>query len=635
MMAQQAEPAAVSTLLFTVNNREVSTEEFKYLYLKNYPKKEDHTEVKINNYLDLLIAFKTKVAEAINRGYDTTAAFRKEFRSYRGELMRPYVADKNQLDRLTREAYERMGIEVRVSHILFVLKPDATPGDTLAAYNKALAVRERLMRGDDFAKLAREFSEEPGAKTNNGDLGYFTVMQMVYPFEQAAYSLKTGEISPIVKTSFGYHLLKVTDRRLARGEVEVSHILLRKSPTTDEKKLRNKIFDIYDQLQGGRPWDDLCREFSDDQSTRNSGGRLKPFGVGAFAASVPEFEATAFSIHQPGEVSDPFQSVYGWHIVRLERRIPIPPFQQIEETLRRRVGNDERLLMAEQHVFEKRKVTLQFVEQESIKKIVFALGDSTLQAGKWKFKGPSDLWSKQLFTLRGTGFTVSQFVSFVLTEQFKTNQPPATLMERFYGQFVRQQMDDVEDADLTKSNQTYRNLIKEYREGILLFTIMEKEVWNKGSEDTAGVRAYYTKHRDRYRAAERVKARIFSTDDSLFMNQIKSKVAKGDSLTRLDMKKFRSAQVARVYASGESKVIDRIPKVVGVHFTSQTGMYHMVQIDNLVPAGIRDLEEVRSQVISDYQDTLEKEWVAKLKKKYPAKVNSKGKKIVLRELTQP
>ncbi len=630
--AQTVKENPTPLILFSVNGKSVSTDEFTYLYRKNHLKKEDYSEKKVNEYIDLLVTFKMKVAEAIIRGYDTTASYSKELRSYRKELIKPYIGDKSQVDLLAHEAYERMTLEVRASHILISAKANATPADTLASFSKAIAIRERILKGEDFAQIARQFSDDPGGKTNGGDLGYFTALQMVYPFEQAAYTLKTGEISLPVKTRFGYHVIKVTDRRIARGEVEVSHIILR-TGTADDKKVRAKSFEIYAQLQKGRPWDELCKEFSDDQATRNSGGKLRPFGVGALAG-VPEFEATAFSLHNPGDISDPFQSSYGWHIVRLERRIPVPQYDQVEESLKRRISRDERLQLADQRVLTEKLDAFGFSEQNQAKEELLNLADTTFTLGLWKFRGNKALLERTLFSLREQNYLVSQFVSYLIKEQNKSTQSPRVYMAQLYDGFVMLKLDEMEEDDVIRQHPEYRNLVQEYREGILLFTIMENEVWNKASQDTTALRAYYEKNKERYEAGERVRARLFSTDDSVFLDVIKKRMASGDSITRQELRKFKAVQGPRNFAPGESKAVDRVGKVVGVHITKVEGTLYMVQIDNLVPPGIRTLEEVRSQVISDFQDYLEKQWVEALRTKYPVRINSKGKKFVIRELTK-
>src|SRR5258708_5449123 len=260
--AQENQKTKPSTVLFTIDRKPTYTNEFTYLYKKNHNnKQQDYTPAKVDEYLNLFINFKLKITEAQRRGLDTTTKFNKELKTYREELKKPYRAEKDVLDKLTRETYDHLTQEVSASHILIQLKPDATPADTLQAFNKISDIRKRIGGGEAFEKLARELSEDPSAKYNGGNLGYFTAMQMVYPFEEAAYQTKAGEISSLVRTRFGYHLIKVNDKRASKGEVEVSHILLR-SAKGNEAKVKNLIFEIYDQLKTGRNWDDLCKQYS-------------------------------------------------------------------------------------------------------------------------------------------------------------------------------------------------------------------------------------------------------------------------------------------------------------------------------------------------------------------------------------
>lgn len=620
-------------VLFTQRGNELTTDEFLYLFKKNHPKKEDQTQAKVDAYIDLLVIFKAKVAEATSRGYDTARVFRKELATYRDELRKPFVANEDIVNRLTRQAYDRMMLELRVSHLLIGLEPSPKPGDTLAAHKKIMELRERIMKGEDFTALARTFSQEPSAKTSGGDLGYFTVFQMVYPFEEAAYSMKTGEISMPVRTQFGYHLLKVTDRRLARGEVEVSHIILR-GTKADDKKIKSKIFEIRQQLDAGRPWDEVCREFSDDPATKNTGGRLRPFGVGALAG-VPEFEAASFALHNPGEVSDPFQSAYGWHIVRLERRIPVAPFEQVEESLKKRVARDPRLKIAEDKAFASKLSSMGFVEVAATKEAFMSAADSTLQKGSWSPHRLGAPRGQTLFQLKGKAFTDQDFISFIKSEQEPNRQAPRDYMEQLYARYLRATVGEIEDEELMRTNEEYRNLVREYCEGILLFTIMEKEVWNRASEDTTGLRKFYELKKNRYQAGERIRARVFTSDDSVFVHAMLKKLQSGDSLRKADAKRFKSMQGPRNFAKGESKAVDRVPKVIGLYAARVDASYCLVTVESLVPPGIRPMAEIRSQVISDYQDHLEAAWVKSLRSKYPTKLNSKGKKYVYNLLTSP
>jgi peptidyl-prolyl cis-trans isomerase SurA len=629
----QNNPEKKSLTLFTVNNNPVSTDEFLHLYRKNsLNRSEKATEQAVKEYLDLLINFKLKIAEAQARGLDTTQKFNKEFKTYREELKRPYRAEPDALDKLTKDTYQRLTEEIKASHILIMVKPESPPADTLVAYEKINQIRNRVVQGESFDKLAAEVSEDPSAKYNFGSLGYFTAMQMVYPFEEAAYRTKPGEVSSIVRTQFGYHIIKVYDRQPARGEVEVSHILLRAS-SPDDSKVKGKIFDVYDQLKAGRNWDEVCKEYSEDASTKNSGGRLRPFGVGALA-SVPEFEAMAFSMKQTGDISDPFQSNIGWHIIRLEKKIPLMPFSEMEPALKRRLSRDERLQISKQALSDKRKRDYQFSEDRIVKDNIFALADSSLIKGRWKFNGSEEVKAQTLFSLQNKAVTVAEFIQYIQANQSPTSTTPSLYMKQLYDGFTEEKVMMAEEEKLLREHPEFKNLLTEYREGILLFDIMEKEVWNRASEDTVGQRKYYEANKTNYQAGDRVEARIFTVADRSIIQEIMAKVNRGDSLNNADLKKFKSIQPFRIYEHKDSKVIDRINWTAGLQETELDGQLYLVEVKRLVPPGVKSFEEARAGVISDYQDQLEKQWITELKEKFPVKVNNKGKKYVLAELTQ-
>ncbi len=616
-------------VLFSIGNKPVYTDEFIRLYRKNHLKSADFTEEKVNQYLDLFINFKLKVEEALARGLDTTKAFQKEFNTYKQELKKPYLLQKDDLTKFTQEAYQRLKEEVKASHILIMVKPEAAPADTLAAYNKLMSLKVKISKGEDFGKVAREFSEDPSAKTNEGNLGFFTALQMVYPFEEAAFKLHPGEISNPVRTRFGYHLIKVTDRAPAKGEVEVSHILLRTGNGQDTK-IKNKIFDIYDQLQGGRSWDELCREYSDDPATKESGGRLRAFGVGAFAA-VPEFEKTAFALQHPGEISDPFQSAVGWHIIKLEKKIPLPPYADVEASLKRRVARDERMQIADHRQLEEKKKEWSYSEDAQVKQAVIAAVDSTILNGTWKFKGDPTLKAKQLFTLRNKPILASDFISFMEESHTVVSSSVPARVSALYDAFVSERIAQLEEADLYASNAEYRTLLNEYKEGILLFTVMEKEVWNRDAEDSVGVRKFYEETKDNYKAGDRVHARVFSADRKLY-DQIISRLAANDSIRRDEMKKLKVLHGWHNFERGENKIVDKGGWSVGLHPVETESGFNLVEIDNLVAPGIKSFQDARTQVTSAYQEQLEKKWIASLKLKFPVKINSKGTKSVLKEL---
>lgn len=621
----QTKSATTDKVLFTVDKTPVTTSEFLYLYRKNNQGKPDaDKEANIREYLDLVVNFKLKVAEAQQRGFDTTQAFVKEFTTYRDELKKPFVAPADELGRLVKEAYDRMGEEVKAAHILINVGPDAPPRDTLAAWQKIISIRERAVNGEDFGALAKEFSEDPSAKQNEGMLGYFTALKMVYQFEDAAYKTKVNEISQPVRTRFGYHLIKVYDRRPASGEVEVSHILF---AGTDDKT-KNKAFEVYDQLKAGRNWDELCKEYSADTNTKDRAGKLPPFGVGDLPA-VPEFEAMAFSMTKPGEMSDPFKSKIGWHIIRFERRVSIPAFAEAEPLLKRKIGRDERLQISQTAQLNRRKAGFGFTENAAVKSKIEALADTSLTKGRWRIASDN---AETLFTINNKNITVGEFVSYVKSHERQSALSPAAYFKQLYDQFTDIYLGDAEDAKLQLENGEYRNLVREYREGIMFFSIMEKEVWNKGSADTVGQHAYYEAHKNKYEAGDRVYARIYSTSDKVFLKEIREKAAKGDSLTGPDMKRFKSVTGFRAFGKGENKIVDMVAWAVGLHEAEADGMYYLVEIERLVPPGLKSFQEARATVISEYQEEIEKKWLEDLRKKHKVKVNKKAVKAVVAQL---
>jgi peptidyl-prolyl cis-trans isomerase SurA len=631
--AQKSRKKPSPEVLFSVNNRPVLTNEFSYLYKKNHQnQKEDFTREKIDEYLQLFINFKLKVEEARARGLDTTRIFITEFNTYKDELRRPYLPEGRMLDSLVMLTYNRLKEEVRASHILIGIKPDATPADTLEAYRKIADIRSRAQAGEDFGMLASTYSEDPSARTNKGDLGYFTALQMVYPFENAAYLGKPGDIVGPVRTRFGFHLVKIFDRKPARGEVEVSHIMIRTGADKDETQARNLVFEIYDQLKGGVPWEDLCAQHSEDANSKGNGGRLRPFGVGAMAAA-PEFDQVAFALQQPGDISDPFQTAYGWHIVRLERKIPLPSFEELATSLKPRVQRDERVQLSRKALNEKLKKEFTFRENETVKASTFSLADTTLTKGKWKVTSLPG--SETIFSLKGKSISANDFVQYIKIHQRASTASPGQYIGQLYEGFVESVMNEAYEEQLVKRNPDYEMLVKEYYEGILLFDIMEKEVWNKASEDTLGQRSFFNSHSSNYKAGERVVAEIFSSTVKENLTELAEALQVKDTLRVQELVRARKVrQENGTFQRADRPVLSLIAWSPGDHTAENSGMYYLVRILNILAPGPMSFEEAKAAVISDYQNYLEKNWVEQLRKKYPVKINEKEKQKIYKQLVR-
>lgn len=615
-------------VVLSVNGKEVYADELAYLFRKNYTDKKDYTGEKVNEYLRLYIRFKLKVEEAVNRGLDTTRQFVKEFNTYRTELRKTYLHEEKLTDSLVRLTYQRLQEEIKASHILVALPADASPADTLKAWNRAMEILDRIKRNESFSELAEKFSDDPTARNNRGSLGYFTAMQMVYPFETAAYSGKPGDVVGPVRTRFGYHLIKIEDRKPSRGEVEVSHIMLRNLPGRDEIQTRNLIFDIHEQLKNGMPWEELCSRYSEDLNSKGNNCRLRPFGVGAFN-QVPEFDGVAFSLQNPGDISDPFRTAYGWHIVRLERKIPLPALNELQTSLRNRVIRDERMQAARELYYQKLKKRFAFKENTELKNIIFAAADTSLTRGRWMV--PAIQPSEILLEVNGKKIYGTAFIHFVKINQQAVSSKPVDYIHELYRKFTETVLDEQIENEIMQVKPEYRYLLKEYYEGILLFDIMEKEVWNKAAADTSGLREYFNTHRNRYRAEERAKAVVYSAPSAEVLHQLKLFLEKQDSAAAAQWVRDRQIRnEAGKFQRAERAVLQLVAWQPGLYEAENKGMYYLVHILEILQPGLLTFEEALMNVVSDYQQVLEEQWLKDLQKKYPVVLHEKGRKQLIR-----
>lgn len=285
--------------LVQIGNDTYSPDEFFQSFTKNRFSSDSAKALSAREYFDLFTTTKLKVLAAEQQGRDTTNDYKEEISSYRDLLAQPYITDKALVTDLVQEAYLRLNQEVRAAHILIAVSTEAPAADTLSAYQAAVAMRGRLLEGSDFGEMAANFSKDATAKTNQGDLGYFTAFQMVYPFENAAYTTPIGQISQPIRTQHGYHLIKVLDRRPTRGKLRVAHVMIQANPKLSNERNQEaelRIRQAYERLEKGEPWEKLVQAYSDDFQSRQSGGLLPVFGVGEM---MPAFEEAAYALISP------------------------------------------------------------------------------------------------------------------------------------------------------------------------------------------------------------------------------------------------------------------------------------------------------------------------------------------------
>lgn len=513
--------------IMTVGKEQVPFREFEYVYNKNNANAPDaNTEKSVQEYVELYVNFKLKVMDAEKEGLDSTNAFRKELEGYRKQLAKPYLTDKSVTEKLVKEAYERMKEEVNASHILIKCDAKADPKDTLAAYNKIMEIRKKILAGEPFERLAKEKSEDPSAKYNSGNLGYFTALQMVYPFEDVAFKTARGAISNPVRTQFGYHIIKVLDRRPSQGQVTVAHIMVRANPgmpAEDSIAAQKKIFDIYDRLQKGGNFAMLALEFSDHSDSKAKGGLLQPFGTGTM---VPAFENAAFALKDTGNYSAPFQTPFGWHIVQLKNRKVLESFEELKPGLESKVSKDSRSELNKSVLIAKLKKENGLVENKAIVAYAISKADSNLSNGKWRYDMTDKKLDEAIFSIKNQKFNLRDFWKYAEKHQQSSSSKDFSYqMKLLYRDFTDQSVLDYEESHLTEKYEDYKMLVKEYRDGILLFTLMDKKVWTKALEDTSGLKAFHQENQKKYNWNQRVKATIYSASNQKTLDKVKAMLA--------------------------------------------------------------------------------------------------------------
>lgn len=628
-------------ILFASGQKEVGKEEFMYLISKgkgvgNAPGSLSRDEFEEN--FDLFLKFKLKVWEAESLGLDTTEEFRREFASFKESLIAPFLIKNSVQEGELRKVYGRMQEMVRASHILFQFPPSASTEDSLTVLKMALKVKAEIENGGDINSLAVAYSDDPSAKINKGDLGYFTSLQMVPQFEEAAFGLPIGTVSDPVLTDFGYHILQVKDRQPNPGEVSVSHILVRfdSENASQEESARRKVGDIYAEIQKeSTVWEEIVRAFSEDPSTKDKGGVLPWFGIGAM---IPEFEVAAFSLTEVGEISPPLKTPYGYHILRLEGKRELAPYEDMEQSIKSKLFRQSKSILIQSQVEAIQKARYGFKENESLipkmsselNKVAFENFEATLVAKGWK--------EVELFNLKGISYTPSSLWTYMKGQE-TLPQPTQSTFDGWYAAFVRQKLAETEEKDLEENNKDYQLLVKEYRDGILLFSLNNQEVWQKGINDSIGQKVYYSNHLQNYQWKNRVQAYLIKVEDNSKLEGAR-KFLQFKSVAPSTISGFEAAfPEGFTVESGNFEYEDHpLLSTVDVSKSyqerAQEGDTYLILLGKSTPAGPRLFEESRGLVIRDYQDFLEKSLMEKLLAKYPIVINEAVKEKAFEDLNQ-
>lgn len=625
-------PVIEDPVLLIVGGDPVTRGEFESIYRKNNTKETSTDRKALEEYLQLFINFKLKVKAAKEVGKDTVKSFQNELKGYRRQLAQPYLTDKNVNEKLIQEAYDRMKKDVRASHILISLPADPLPKDTLAAFTKAMSLRTRILKGEDFTTLARMNSEDPSAKQNDGDLGYFTSMMMVYPFESAAYTTPVGEVSMPVRTKYGYHILKITNMRDAQGQVHVAHIMV-KNPENAKDSVVNdnkrKIDEIYQRIKKGEDFGQLASQFSDDRTSGKNGGQLPWFGTGKM---VPEFEKISFELKNDNDVSEPFRTQYGWHIIKRLERKGVQSFDEAKADLKSKISKDSRSQVSRDAVIDKVKKESGFVEDPKALNELIAKVDTSFLNGRWKAEAAKGM-VKPVFTIGNEATTQSEFAEFLAQNQSKQPKESVTeaLVRKSYDYFRNEKIIAYEDARLEQKYPEFRMLMQEYRDGILLFEITDENVWSKALKDTVGLEAFHAQNNEKYMWGERVEAVVYKAKDAASAKTARKLVAKrakkGTTIEDIRAQVNKSSQLnlqteSGLFSKGDNEIVDGVTWMVGISpdKINADGTVSFVEITKVMAPTPKTLQEARGLITADYQTFLEQEWIKELQKKYPVEV---------------
>lgn len=618
-------------VLFSIDSNEYKIDEFKRIYLKNLDLVKDDSQKDLNQYLELFIGYKLKVNKAYKLGLQNNTKYQSELNSYRNQLSKSYLNDSKVTNQLIEEAYNRSLKEVKASHILLSFDESIKGADTLAFYNKALALKKQIENGESFESVALANSQDPSVSDNKGNLGYFSAFRMVYPFESAAYKTAVGQISNPVRTRFGYHLIKVTDSRDNKGEVTVAHIMiLNPSDANDDAKLKAKqtIDDISKKLQQGESFEALASQFSEDKSTAVKGGVLQRFGTGQLSSEA--FESVAFSLENSGDISQPFESGFGWHIVKLIEKHPVKSFTDSKSELENKIKRDERSIIITNTLASKLKTKYTIeVNKAQYKNIEKTVTDA-IYSQTWELpKDDVSIKDHVLVIDKTKKVAIMSFASYIQSQQKnkQTTKPVTKLVSELFESWKGEQLIAYYTDNLEREFPDFKNVMDEYRDGLLLFDLMEKEIWDKSKTDTIGLQNFYNLNKSKYNWKERFDVDILSSTDANVMESAQKMLQKGKSIEYIKSKLNKNKVAIMVKSGLYEKNYDILDKISNLTIGSNN-MYKdanysfVVHVKNIKPAEIKALEDCKSKVINDYQQYLESTWVDELKKEFKININT-------------
>lgn len=620
-------------ILFSVEDTPVYASEFKRVYKKNLELVKDENQKDVDNYLDLFIKYKLKIAEAKQLGLDKKPAYLREFEGYKKQLSTNFLSNNQVTEALVKEAYERLKYEVNARHILVRIDENAPESQVKLAEDEINKLRDRVItEGYDAVK-----SIHNGRTLFAEELGFFTAFKMVYNFETAAYQTAIGEWSQPFRTRFGFHIVNVLDKRENRGTVTVAHIMLTNNNEDKAQDAEQQITEIYKRIKQGESFEALAKQFSQDKSSSSNGGKLNPFSSGQL--SSPIFEEQAFSLETIGQISEPFKSKYGFHIVKLLDRKTIDTYQNMEAEIKAQVKKDSRSSVISEsrynNLLSKYNVTVNNNDLDYFTSIL------NNQYYKRIWQAPKTLDStKVLFTLGDTSYKYSDFAKYLENSQRKRQAqlPFNQLVSVHYRSFLEAKLIKYQEENLEFENEEYANILNEYRDGLLLFDLMETKIWNAAREDSLGLKNYFEANKQNYYFDKKLDVVIASSANKKDIKTVAKLLEQNKDIAQIKNQLNTEDEV------NVSFIVDKVTlnhQALPSNFKAQQGVsklfkhnnaYSVVKVNSIIPKQQKTFEEAKGKVISDFQELKEKQWLENLSKTYKVTINQDVLKQVKKDL---
>jgi len=620
-MTSHTQTITNDSLVFSVEDLKVYKSEFLTQFNKSNATSVESDDLSKDEYVEMYIDFKLKVKAAQDLGLDTMPAFLNEYGNYRRQLADKFISNGEVTEQMVKDTYQSMITEVNVSHILVMVQPNATPEDTLSAYNKAIDILKEIQAGKNFSELALDYSEDKSVQQNKGEMGWFKAFKMVYPFERAAYKLDINEVSQPVRSQFGYHIIKKNDERPSRGKLTVAHIM--KVPKAGDSLFNPKeeIFKIFKKLNNGESFENLAKQYSDHQPTASNGGVLSPFEVGQLNSS--SFEEEAFRLTANNPISEPFKTKFGWHIVKYIDEEPVGDYESLKNDIVKKIKTSDRskrlIENIKQDLMKQYEVRSNYEVLSGVEERI----DSSLFKYKWKYEPLNKDKNTWILEVDENSFMLDEFLKELQQSQrsLKSASVSSKINEAM-DKFTYAKLINIHNKNLENASPEFASEIKTYYEGLLMFEVMQKEIWQKTQDDSVGQMEYYNANKSSFKSKAKVNGIIASTTDKKTAKRIKKDMLT-DSLSALK-ENYTGVifQELDQVAIGSGSLPENLDLTLNSPKTyTYNGQLLTILLTNKTEEKILEFNEVRGEIISKLQVKREQKWLEELRQKYKVVIN--------------